>query len=150
MCTIPRLVLRYELITSQILLHNDPHILFTSHDGFHAILSQIPSCGGAICNGASRSWRPRVYPRIEAAAVCLCVVCSHSAMSRRPQQPPIDTTQPEVEEEEALSGAEEGDEVMEDAQEQEDGYSALGFLFTVPPPPLLVLACHPHARECCV
>ena len=48
----------------------------------------------------------------------------HSAMSRRPQQPPIETTQADVEEEEAISGAEEGDEVMEDAQDQEDGYSA--------------------------
>ncbi|KAJ3553001.1 hypothetical protein NM688_g3853 [Phlebia brevispora] len=45
-------------------------------------------------------------------------------MSRRPQQPPIETTQPEVEEEEAISGVEEGDEVMEDVQDQEDGYSS--------------------------
>lgn len=57
---------------------------------------------------------------------------SHSAMSRRPQQPPIDTTQPDVEEEEALSGAEEGDEVMEDAQE--DGYSTCAFSFTTSTP----------------
>ncbi|KAF7789490.1 hypothetical protein EIP86_000436 [Pleurotus ostreatoroseus] len=45
-------------------------------------------------------------------------------MSRRPQQPPIETAQPEVEEEEALSGVEEGDEVMEDVQDADDGYSS--------------------------
>ena len=124
MCTIPRIVPRYESMTSHILLGKYPYISFTSRNGFNAIVSQIPSCGGAICNGASRSWRPRVYPRIEAAAVCLCVVCSHSAMSRRPQQPPIETAQLEVEDEEAISGVEEGDEAMEDVQEeQEDGYS---------------------------
>jgi casein kinase II subunit beta len=45
-------------------------------------------------------------------------------MSRRPQhQPPIDTTQPEVPEDELLSATGEGDEVMEEAEEQE-GYSA--------------------------
>lgn len=45
-------------------------------------------------------------------------------MSRRPQhQPPLDTTQPEVPEDELLSATGEGDEVMEEAEEQE-GYSA--------------------------
>jgi hypothetical protein len=45
-------------------------------------------------------------------------------MSRRPQQQPsIDTSQPEVPEDELLSATGEGDEVMEEAEEQE-GYSA--------------------------
>jgi hypothetical protein len=45
-------------------------------------------------------------------------------MSRRPQhQPPLDTSQPEVPEDELLSATGEGDEVMEEAEEQE-GYSA--------------------------
>lgn len=45
-------------------------------------------------------------------------------MSRRPQQqPPVDTNQPEIPEDELLSAAGEGDEVMEEAEEQE-GYSA--------------------------
>ena len=45
-------------------------------------------------------------------------------MSRRPQhQPPLDTTQPEVPEDELLSATGEGDEVMEEVEEQE-GYSA--------------------------
>ena len=45
-------------------------------------------------------------------------------MSRRPQQqPPVDTNQPEVPEDELLSGGGEGDEVMEEVEEQE-GYSA--------------------------
>jgi hypothetical protein len=45
-------------------------------------------------------------------------------MSRRPlQQPPLDTIQPEVPEDELLSATGEGDEVMEEAEEQE-GYSA--------------------------
>jgi len=46
-------------------------------------------------------------------------------MSRRPsQQAPIDPSQAEFEEEEAISGTGEGDEVMEDAQDQEEGYSS--------------------------
>jgi len=45
-------------------------------------------------------------------------------MSRRPQQQaPVDTNQPEVPEDELLSGVGEGDEVMEEVEEQE-GYSA--------------------------
>lgn len=45
-------------------------------------------------------------------------------MSRRPQQQaPVDTSQPEVPEDELLSATGEGDEVMEEAEEQE-GYSA--------------------------
>ena len=45
-------------------------------------------------------------------------------MSRRPQQQaPVDTSQPEVPEDELLSGGGEGDEVMEEVEEQE-GYSA--------------------------
>ena len=45
-------------------------------------------------------------------------------MSRRPQhQPSLDTSQPEVPEDELLSATGEGDEVMEEAEEQE-GYSA--------------------------
>lgn len=45
-------------------------------------------------------------------------------MSRRPQQqPPLDPNQPEVPEDELLSATGEGDEVMEEAEEQE-GYSA--------------------------
>ena len=61
------------------------------------------------------------------------VACFPPAMSRRPQQPPIETAQPEVEEEEALSGVEEGDEVMEDVQDADDGYSAYNpFLATTP------------------
>lgn len=45
-------------------------------------------------------------------------------MSRRQQpQPPIDAAQPDLEEEEIISGTGEGDEVMEDAQDQEEGYS---------------------------
>jgi len=45
-------------------------------------------------------------------------------MSRRPQQQSsIDTSQPEVPEDEILSAVGEGDEVMEEAEEQE-GYSA--------------------------
>lgn len=45
-------------------------------------------------------------------------------MSRRPQQQsPLDTSQPEVPEDELLSATGEGDEVMEEAEEQE-GYSA--------------------------
>ena len=52
-------------------------------------------------------------------------------MSRRPsqQQPPIDTSQAELEDEEAVSGTGEGDEVMEDVQDQEEGYSAFCFRF---------------------
>ena len=50
-------------------------------------------------------------------------------MSRRPQQQaPIDTNQPEVPEDELLSATGEGDEVMEEAEEQE-GYSACVSLF---------------------
>lgn len=49
---------------------------------------------------------------------------SYSIMSRRPQlQSPLDTSQPEVPEDELLSATGEGDEVMEEAEEQE-GYSA--------------------------
>jgi casein kinase II subunit beta len=45
-------------------------------------------------------------------------------MSRRPQhQPSLDTSQPDVPEDELLSATGEGDEVMEEAEEQE-GYSA--------------------------
>ncbi len=46
-------------------------------------------------------------------------------MSRRPQQPPVEATQGELEEEEeeAISGVGEGDELMEDVQDQEEGYS---------------------------
>ena len=45
-------------------------------------------------------------------------------MSRRPQQQtPLDTNQPEIPEDELLSATGEGDEVMEEAEEQE-GYSA--------------------------
>ena len=50
-------------------------------------------------------------------------------MSRRPQQQaPVDTNQPEVPEDELLSATGEGDEVMEEAEEQE-GYSACVALF---------------------
>ncbi|THH02742.1 hypothetical protein EW026_g144 [Hermanssonia centrifuga] len=47
-------------------------------------------------------------------------------MSRRPQQPPVEATQGELEEEEeeAISGVGEGDELMEDVQDQEEGYSS--------------------------
>ncbi|TCD68198.1 casein kinase 2 regulatory subunit [Steccherinum ochraceum] len=47
-------------------------------------------------------------------------------MSRRSSQqhPPLDTSQAELEEEEVISGTGEGDEVMEDVQEQEEGYSS--------------------------
>jgi len=45
-------------------------------------------------------------------------------MSRRAQQQaPVDTSQPEVPEDELLSATGEGDEVMEEVEEQE-GYSA--------------------------
>ena len=45
-------------------------------------------------------------------------------MSRRQQQqPPLDATQPELEDEEVISGTGEGDEAMEDVQDQEEGYS---------------------------
>lgn len=44
-------------------------------------------------------------------------------MSRRQQQqPPLDATQPELEDEEVISGTG-GDEAMEDVQDQEEGYS---------------------------
>ena len=50
-------------------------------------------------------------------------------MSRRPQQQaPVDTNQPEVPEDELLSATGEGDEVMEEAEEQE-GYSACVTLY---------------------
>lgn len=50
-------------------------------------------------------------------------------MSRRPQQQaPLDTNQPEVPEDELLSATGEGDEVMEEAEEQE-GYSACVTLY---------------------
>jgi casein kinase II subunit beta len=50
-------------------------------------------------------------------------------MSRRPQQQaPVDTNQPELPEDELLSATGEGDEVMEEAEEQE-GYSACVNLF---------------------
>ena len=52
-------------------------------------------------------------------------------MSRRPQQQaPVDTNQPEVPEDELLSATGEGDEVMEEAEEQE-GYSACVTLFSL-------------------
>ncbi|KAJ3488392.1 hypothetical protein NLI96_g2891 [Meripilus lineatus] len=45
-------------------------------------------------------------------------------MSRRQQQqPPLDATQPELEDEEVISGTG-GDEAMEDVQDQEEGYSS--------------------------
>ena len=46
-------------------------------------------------------------------------------MSRRSsqQQPPVDSSQAELEEEEVISGQGEGDEVMEDVQNEEEGYS---------------------------
>jgi hypothetical protein len=43
-------------------------------------------------------------------------------MSRPPQSAAVDASQAELEEEEAISGTGEGDEVMEEAEEQE-GYS---------------------------
>lgn len=47
-------------------------------------------------------------------------------MSRRPPQPYVDAQQQaDFEEEEAVSGTGEGDEVMEDAQGEEEGYSEL-------------------------
>lgn len=58
------------------------------------------------------------------AAVLCARVSSFPIMSRRPQQQsPLDTSQPEVPEDELLSATGEGDEVMEEAEEQE-GYSA--------------------------
>ena len=43
-------------------------------------------------------------------------------MSRPPQSAAVDASQAELEEDEAISGTGEGDEVMEEAEEQE-GYS---------------------------
>lgn len=43
-------------------------------------------------------------------------------MSRPPQSASVDASQAELEDEEAISGTGEGDEVMEEAEEQE-GYS---------------------------
>lgn len=50
-------------------------------------------------------------------------------MSRPPQA--MDTSQAELEEEEAISGTGEGDEIMEEAEEQE-GYSGYPILQTRP------------------
>ncbi|KAH8105893.1 casein kinase II regulatory subunit-domain-containing protein [Cristinia sonorae] len=48
-----------------------------------------------------------------------------ATMSRLSSQPPpADTSQAELEEDEIISGTGEGDEVMEDAQDQEEGYSS--------------------------
>lgn len=47
-------------------------------------------------------------------------------MSRPPQSASVDASQAELEEEEAISGTGEGDEVMEEAEEQE-GYSECHF-----------------------
>lgn len=47
-------------------------------------------------------------------------------MSRPPQSASVDASQAELEEEEAISGTGEGDEVMEEAEEQE-GYSAYSY-----------------------
>jgi hypothetical protein len=59
-------------------------------------------------------------------------------MSRRPQhQPSLDTSQPEVLEDELLSATGEGDEVMEEAEEQE-GYSACP-THTLPHSPTLII-----------
>ena len=46
-----------------------------------------------------------------------------SRRSSQPQQPPLDTSQAELEEEEVISGTGEGDEIMEDVQNEEEGYS---------------------------
>lgn len=43
-------------------------------------------------------------------------------MSRQP--PSVEASQAEFEEEEAVSGTGEGDEIMEEVEEQEDGYCA--------------------------
>jgi hypothetical protein len=43
-------------------------------------------------------------------------------MSRQPTS--IEATQAELEEDAAISGTAEADEIMEEAEEQEDGYSA--------------------------
>lgn len=47
-------------------------------------------------------------------------------MSRPPQSASVDASQAELEEEEAISGTGEGDEVMEEVEEQE-GYSTYWF-----------------------
>jgi hypothetical protein len=44
-------------------------------------------------------------------------------MSSRQQQQATDASQVDLEEEEAISATREVDEVMEEAEEQEDGYS---------------------------
>lgn len=53
-------------------------------------------------------------------------------MSRHSSQqppPPIDTSQAELEEDEEVSITGEGDEIMKDAQDQEEGYSAFLFYY---------------------
>jgi casein kinase II subunit beta len=42
----------------------------------------------------------------------------------------MDTSQAELEEEEAISGTGEGDEVMEEVEEQDDGYSCVSIHLT--------------------
>jgi hypothetical protein len=46
-----------------------------------------------------------------------------ATMSRPSQPMSIETNRGDLEEEEAISGAGEGDEVMEEVEEQEEGYS---------------------------
>jgi hypothetical protein len=44
-------------------------------------------------------------------------------MSSRQQQQTTDVSQVDLEDEEAIGGTREGDEIMEEAEEHEDGYS---------------------------
>jgi hypothetical protein len=81
-------------------------------------------------------------------------------MSRRPQhQPSLDTSQPDVPEDELLSATGEGDEVMEEAEEQE-GYSACQNPFpltysnncrpSLPPLILPAMRCDPSHPDRCL
>jgi len=54
-------------------------------------------------------------------------------MSRPPQLAVVDASQAQLEEEEAVSGTAEGDEVMEEVQEQE-GYSKSSCTYSQPSP----------------
>lgn len=59
------------------------------------------------------------------------------------QPPSVEVSQAELEEEEGISGNGEGDEIMEEPEEQEDGYSACSCLSIRANIHVLVFYCPP-------